>query len=225
MPRRILLATLLATCGGVAGLAAPSPIRRSPTLASPRHAGVRMESRWPELEKADKAVFEDMEPYKGRVSWGFSDAAEKTNGRVAMMAFTILYLQELFVGTGILTQYGLPYDEGAVVQPADAQEAEEMERRRLARTESRFDSISEEIKALNSGLISEPSTVAPVDTRQPCPNCGRKFLPDRLGRHVKVCEDLKRGKEWRGTWKSPHASASNLHGGPRDAWLSSSFKA
>ena len=116
-------------------------------------------------------------------------------------------------------------DEGAVVQPADAQEAEEMERRRLARTESRFDSISEEIKALNSGLISEPSTVAPVDTRQPCPNCGRKFLPDRLGRHVKVCEDLKRGKEWRGTWKSPHASASNLHGGPRDAWLSSSFKA
>ena len=28
-----------------------------------------------------------------------------------MMAFTILYLQEPFVGTGILTQYGLPYDE------------------------------------------------------------------------------------------------------------------
>lgn len=115
MPRQIVLAALLATTGSVAGLAAPSLVRRSAALTSPRLAAVRMESRWPELEKADKAVFEDMEPYKGRVSWGFSDAAEKTNGRVAMMAFTILYLQEAFVGTGILTQYGLPYDEGAVV--------------------------------------------------------------------------------------------------------------
>ena len=68
----------------------------------------------------------------------------------------------------------------------------------------------EELKAINSGQIdpSEASTVAPVDTRRPCPNCGRKFLPERLGRHIKVCEDLKRGKEWRGTWKSPHSNSS-----------------
>ena len=106
-------------------------------------------------------------------------------------------------------------DEGGVVQPADAEEAEEIARRRLARSESRFGSISEEIKALNSGLISEPSTVLSVDTRQPCPNCGRKFLPERLQRHFKVCEDMKRSKEWRGTWKSPHAN---------EAVLTSSFK-
>lgn len=100
-------------------------------------------------------------------------------------------------------------DEGGVVEAADEEEAAEMERRRRNRDDTRFDSISEEIKALNSGLISEPSTVAEVDTRQPCPQCGRKFLPDRLQRHVKVCEDLKRGKEWRGTWKSPSAGGGS----------------
>ena len=100
------------------------------------------------------------------------------------------------------------HDLAADEADSDDEEAAEMERRRRDRSESRFDSISEELKALNSGLISEPSTVAEVDNRQPCPQCGRKFLPDRLQRHVKVCEDLKRGKEWRGTWKSPVAGGS-----------------
>ena len=86
-----------------------------------------------------------------------------------------------------------------MIEPADEEEAAEMSRRRRERGETRFDSISEEIKALNSGLISEPTAAPTVDNRQPCPQCGRKFLPDRLQRHVKVCEDLKRGKEWRGT--------------------------
>ena len=48
----------------------------------------------------------------------------------------------------------------------------------------------------------------PSDIR-PCPNCGRKFMPDRLQRHVKVCEDMARGQEWRGTWKSPSAGGRN----------------
>ena len=78
-------------------------------------------------------------------------------------------------------------DEGEVVQPADDDEAAEMERRRTERKEMRFNSISEEIKAVNSGLISadEISTVTQVDNREACPQCGRKFLPDRLKRHVK----------------------------------------
>ena len=100
-------------------------------------------------------------------------------------------------------------DEAGVVEAADDDEAAEMERRRAERKEQRFDSISQEIKALNAGLVSEPSTVLEVDTREPCPQCGRKFLPDRLKRHVKVCEDMKRGQEWRGTWKSPSAGKSN----------------
>jgi len=100
-------------------------------------------------------------------------------------------------------------DDGGVIEPADAEEAAEMHRRRQERGESRFDSISEELKALNAGLISEPSAGPAEDNRQPCPNCGRKFLADRLQRHVKVCEDLKRGKEWRGTWKSPSAGGGS----------------
>ena len=102
-------------------------------------------------------------------------------------------------------------DDEGVVEPADAAEAEEMGRRRQERSETRFNSISEEIKAINEGLIdaSEMSTVQSVDNRQPCPQCNRKFLPDRLHRHVKVCEDLKRGKEWRGTWKSPSAGGGS----------------
>jgi hypothetical protein len=112
--------------------------------------------------------------------------------------------------------------EGGTVQPADAAEEEEMARRRNAREEIRFYSISEELKAINAGLIdpSEISTVSAVDTRQACQHCGRKFLPDRLGRHIKVCEDLKRGKEWRGTWKSPHKSDLDS----QKSLLTSSFK-
>merc|ERR1719424_2743419 len=58
-------------------------------------------------------VYDGDSPYKGRVPYGFSNFAEKMNGRVAMMGFTILFLQELVVGKGVLEQYGLPYDAGA----------------------------------------------------------------------------------------------------------------
>ena len=49
------------------------------------------------------------------MSYGFSNQAELLNGRAAMMGFTVAYFQELFVGKGVLEQYGLPYDEGAVL--------------------------------------------------------------------------------------------------------------
>ena len=61
-------------------------------------------------------VFDDDSGYLGRVNYGFSNAAEKINGRAAMMGFTIAYLQEAITGKGILTLYGLPYDQGAVVE-------------------------------------------------------------------------------------------------------------
>lgn len=48
------------------------------------------------------------------MSYGFSNQAELLNGRAAMMGFTVAYFQELFVGKGILEQYGFGYDEGAV---------------------------------------------------------------------------------------------------------------
>ena len=32
---------------------------------------------------------------------------------MAMMGFTILFLQELLFGKGVLQMYGLPYDSGA----------------------------------------------------------------------------------------------------------------
>ena len=41
--------------------------------------------------------------------------AETLNGRVAMVAFVVLFLQELVFGKGILELYGLPYDEGAIL--------------------------------------------------------------------------------------------------------------
>jgi hypothetical protein len=49
-------------------------------------------------------------------TFGICNNAEVINGRVAMMAFTVLYLQEAIVGQGVLTQYGLSYDEGAIVE-------------------------------------------------------------------------------------------------------------
>merc|ERR1719387_3077814 len=60
-------------------------------------------------------VVDDDSGYLGRVPWGFSNNAELLNGRAAMMGFSVAYLQEAIVGKGVLEQYGLPYDEGAVL--------------------------------------------------------------------------------------------------------------
>lgn len=117
------LLTFLAACDAVSGLllspaAAAAALRPSPLRLSPVH----MSSRWPDAkildESAPDPVFDDPTPYKGRVPYGFCDFSEKMNGRAAMMAFVVLYLQEAIVGTGVLTQYGLGYDAGAVVPDA-----------------------------------------------------------------------------------------------------------
>ena len=51
-------------------------------------------------------VYDNTEPYKGRTPFGFNSFAESINGRVAMSGFTILFLQELIAGKGVLEQYG-----------------------------------------------------------------------------------------------------------------------
>jgi hypothetical protein len=53
-------------------------------------------------------VFDDTYEYKGRSKVGFVTYAEKLNGRASMMGFTILFLQELIMGKGVLELYGLP---------------------------------------------------------------------------------------------------------------------
>jgi len=86
------------------------------TVPSPT---LRMESRWTDRildESIPDPVFDEPSPYKGRVPYGFSDYAEKLNGRASMIGFTVLYLQEAIVGKGVLAQYGLPYDAGAIVE-------------------------------------------------------------------------------------------------------------
>ena len=52
----------------------------------------------------------------GREPWGFSLNAEVWNGRIAMLAFFWVLIQEAIVGKGVLEQYGFPFDEGAVLE-------------------------------------------------------------------------------------------------------------
>ena len=105
---------------------------------------------------------------------------------------------------------------------------EEEERRRAERiANGRFDSISEEIRALNSGVIDEPSTVEETDTREPCPRCGRKFRPDRLGKHIGVCKALQEGKEARGVFNASSPMLATPAGGTpgKGATAAKSFNA
>merc|ERR1719382_771503 len=67
-------------------------------------------------ESLPDPVYDDEFKYKGYSMTGFVDFAETLNGRAAMMGFTILFLQELIFGKGVLEMYGLPYDPGAVLQ-------------------------------------------------------------------------------------------------------------
>jgi hypothetical protein len=80
-----------------------------------------MSERWQDDPLLDESlpdpVFDRKSEYYGKVNYGFSTNAEKVNGRAAMMGFVIVYLQELFAGKGVLQQYGLPYDPGAVLPP------------------------------------------------------------------------------------------------------------
>lgn len=83
---------------GPAALPASSVAVRAPAAAM-------MAERWndPILDESKPdPVWDDKSPYKGRVPYGFSNSAEKLNGRAAMMGFTILFLQELITGKGVL---------------------------------------------------------------------------------------------------------------------------
>ena len=91
-------------------LASSAAFTMNVPLAAPaatRAAAITMNQRWKEPILDDSLpdpVFDVPSPYKGRVPYGFSEAAEKLNGRAAMMGFTILFLQELIVGKGVLEQ-------------------------------------------------------------------------------------------------------------------------
>ena len=72
------------------------------------------------------------------------------------------------------------------------------ERRQRRQEGGGFNSISDEIKALNAGIISEPSTVDEVDNRVRCRSCGRLFAPARLEKHMAICQETKRNAANRG---------------------------
>ena len=94
-------------------------------------------------------------------------------------------------------------DDGHVMD--DAEDAARLERRAKA---GRFSSISEEISALEAGLISEPSTTKAVDDRVACSCCGRKFAPDRLAKHAAVCQKAKKRASDRGKFSGDGGGVS-----------------
>jgi len=89
-------------------------------LAASRAGVVAMADRWQDAPIFDESgpdpIFDDKQGYLGKVPYGFSNNAEIINGRAAMMGFSVAYVQEAITGKGVLEQYGLPYDEGAVVE-------------------------------------------------------------------------------------------------------------
>jgi len=114
---RSTLPLMAAFVAGAAAFAAPS----THAVRSPRTQPARplMMASWKDEaifdKKVEDPVFQADSGYKGRVPYGFSNAAEKFNGRAAMMGFSVAYVQEWVVGKGVLEQYGLPYDEGAIL--------------------------------------------------------------------------------------------------------------
>ena len=114
----MLATALLLSSGGAAGFVA-QPAGHLARASVPTPAAPLMNQRYdnPILnEDLPDPIFDVDSGYKGRVSFGFSEGAEKLNGRAAMMGFTFLFLQELFTGKGVLELYGLPYDAGALIQ-------------------------------------------------------------------------------------------------------------
>ncbi|KAL1514826.1 hypothetical protein AB1Y20_003911 [Prymnesium parvum] len=115
---RLLLAFVLTT--GSEAWMHPAGVVYRPSLARTGEGCVVMSSqRWKDPildESLPDPVYDDETPYLGRAPYGFSKTAERLNGRAAMVGFTVLYLQELIVGKGVLEQYGLPYDVGAQLQ-------------------------------------------------------------------------------------------------------------
>ena len=79
--------------------------------------GPKPNPRFPDEKILDEGlldpVFDGDSPYTGRISGGFTVAAETLNGRVAMLGFVALFLLELITGRGLIQLCGLPYDAGA----------------------------------------------------------------------------------------------------------------
>mmetsp|Transcript_126844 Transcript_126844/g.224774 ORF Transcript_126844/g.224774 Transcript_126844/m.224774 type:complete len:158 (-) Transcript_126844:83-556(-) len=77
------------------------------------------EKRWPDEPLFDPLkpdpVFDLPEPDYKNPGIGIVPGAEKLNGRLAMIGFTIAFIQESIFNKGLLEFYGLPYDPGAVI--------------------------------------------------------------------------------------------------------------
>lgn len=105
---RLSICTLLALCASPAAAFVPPVVSR---VAAPRRSAVSMNQRYSEdilNDNIPDPVYDAPSPYKGRVPWGFCNNAEVLNGRVAMVAFVILFIQELVFGKGVLELYGAP---------------------------------------------------------------------------------------------------------------------
>ena len=115
------LALAACTLPNVAAFNVVAPRPALPSMLRAPHA--TMADKWQDDPlfdpKKPDPIFDDETGYLGRVSYGFSNQAEKINGRAAMMGFSVAYVQEAITGKGVLTMYGLPYDEGAVVESGD----------------------------------------------------------------------------------------------------------
>eukprot|EP00967_Tisochrysis_lutea_P127666 scaffold217396_cov36-Tisochrysis_lutea.AAC.1 len=81
---------------------APAPAARAPSKINPMWTEPILDESLPD------PVFDDKYEYKGRSKVGFVSFAETLNGRAAMLGFTILFMQELVMGKGVLEMYGLP---------------------------------------------------------------------------------------------------------------------
>ena len=115
---KMMRSLLVLALGSASALTPTAPLPARAALVRGRAAPIRLAQRFDDPildESIPDPVFAEKTPYKGRVSYGFSTAAEKLNGRAAMMGFSIAYVQEAIAGKGVLEQYGLPYDEGAVL--------------------------------------------------------------------------------------------------------------
>lgn len=101
---------VLAALAPAAALVAPAaPLGRVASGRAAGRAAVSMNQRYDDPILNDNIpdpLYDEPSPYKGRVPYGFSEFAEKMNGRAAMMGFVILFLQEAIVGKGVLEQYG-----------------------------------------------------------------------------------------------------------------------
>jgi hypothetical protein len=98
-----------------AGAGATPVARVTPSRSGALRMSAEDNSRWKDdilNESIPDPVFDQESGYLGSVAYGFSTTAENWNGKAAMMGFTILFLQELILGKGVLELWGF-LDPGA----------------------------------------------------------------------------------------------------------------